>query len=343
MMNNPYSLVFGKEPSEYISRISQKEKIVSDIENENQKLYMITGVRGSGKTVFMSEIKNTFLNKSGWEVVELSTERNMLDSLVMKLSAKDKISDMFKKAKINLSFLGVGIEIGEQPSKVDSEIMLNKMLTVLKKNKRKLLVCVDEAVDNSYVREFASIFQILIRDDLPISLVMTGLFENIDDLQNEKNLTFLHRAPKLHLRPLSIGTMAANYRNNLKVDKELSLQMAQLTRGYSYAFQVLGYAMWENKGDYDKSIIMLKQYLEEYVYDKIWSELSEKDKKILFGISKTASKKISDIRKKIGLESNEFAPYKKRLIRKGVVTDEEGFAKLSLPLFDDYIIENYYE
>ena len=341
-MRNPYSLVFGIEPEQYISRISQMEQIVESLKNDSQRLYMITGVRGSGKTVFMSEIKNTFAANKNWVVIELSTERNMLESLVSKLAAQDKISGLFKSAKINLSFLGFGVEIQGVDPEVDIEVALQKMLLTLKKDKKKLLVVVDEIIDNEYVREFTSIFQILIREGSPISLIMTGLFENIDNLQNEKNLTFLHRAPKLHLGPLSIGTMASNYKKNLSIDTDFSIKMAQLTKGYSYAFQVLGYSMWEHKNDYEASVIMLKQYLEEYVYDKIWSELSEKDKKVLYGIASTPSRKVSEVRECLDMKSNEFAPYKKRLIRKGVVANDDGYAKLVLPLFDEFVLENYY-
>ncbi len=341
-MENPYSLVFGIEPSQYISRLEQTEEIVNGIKEDPRKLYMITGVRGSGKTVFMSEIKSCFEKEKDFVVVELSTERNMLESLAAKLAGRDKLSDLFKSAKINLSFLGFGVEIKGVDPEMNIEVALEKMLDVLIKHKKNLLIVVDEAVDNANVREFASIFQMLIRDKYPIGLLMTGLYENIDDLQNEKNLTFLHRAPKIHLRPLSIGTIAANYRKNLNVDVDTSIRMAQITKGFSYAFQVLGYVMWENKCDLEDGIIQLKQYLEEYVYDKIWSEISGKDKEILYAIAKTPSGKIQEIREKLDLDSNGFTPYKKRLIRKGIITDERGYAGFTLPLMQEFVIENYF-
>ena len=65
------------------------------------------------------------------------------------------------------------------------------MLTELKKKGKKLLIAVDETIVNDHVREFASIYQILMREDYPIFLIMTGLFENIYDLQNQEGLTFL--------------------------------------------------------------------------------------------------------------------------------------------------------
>ena len=341
-MENPYSLVFGIEPSQYISRLELTDEIINGLKEDPRKVYMITGVRGSGKTVFMTEIKSRFEKEKDFVVVELSTERNMLEALVAKLAGKDKLSDLFKSAKINLSFLGFGVELKGVDPEVDIEVALEKMMQTLKKNKKKLLVFVDEVVDNAYVKEFSSVFQMLIRDEYPIGLLMTGLYENIDDLQNEKNLTFLHRAPKMYLGPLSIGTMAANYRKNLNVDADTSIKMAQITRGFSYAFQVLGYVMWKNGGDLEDAIITLKQYLEEYVYDKIWSEISLRDKEILYTIAKTPSGKIKDIREALQLDSNSFTPYKKRLIRKGVISDERGYAKFALPLMQEYIMENFY-
>lgn len=342
-MNNPYSLVFGIEPTECISRLSQKEEVISSLTDESQRVFMITGVRGSGKTVFITEIKNTFEGMKDWIVIELSSERDMLNSLAGKLSSRDKLSDLFKRAKINLSFFGFGVEIKGSSPIVDIEVALQKMLEAIKKDGKKLLVTVDEAVDNKEMREFSSVFQILLRDKLPINLVMTGLYENIDDLQNEKNLTFLHRAPKIHLNPLSIGTMADSYRRNLKADEDYSIKLAQLTRGYPYAFQVLGYIAWDKDLDFDAIKVKLKQYLEEYVYDKIWSEMSAKDKKVVYAIANTSSGKILEVRNQLGLEPNEFTPYKRRLIRKGIINDEIGYAKFTLPLFDEFARENYYE
>ena len=39
------------------------------------------------------------------------------------------------------------------------------------------------------------------------------------------------------------------------------------------------------------------QYLEEYVYEKVWSELSKSDKELLIAMAKTADDKVEAIRK----------------------------------------------
>lgn len=48
---------------------------------------------------------------------------------------------------------------------------------------------------------------------------MTGLFENIYDLQNDKALTFLYRAPKIMLEPLSFTAVRKHYMDIFELDQ----------------------------------------------------------------------------------------------------------------------------
>ena len=192
------------------------------------------------------------------------------------------------------------------------------------------------------IKAFTFAVQQMLRKNSPVFLLMTGLYQNISDLQNEKNLTFLYRAPKIILSPLNIGAMADNYRQNIKLTADAAREMAKLTKGYPFAFQVLGYLTWNNGGDYNGILGEYEQYLSEFVYDKIWSELSQKDRMVAKGIADVQSGKIKEIRNAIGMETNEFNPYRKRLIRKGIVSGEtRGYVYFTLPLFEEYVIENY--
>ena len=79
------------------------------------------------------------------------------------------------------------------------------------------------------------------------------------------------------------------------------------------------------------------------MYDKIWSELSRKDKQLLYGIASVDTGKVSDIRAFLDISTNEYNPYSNRLKRKEIINGEErGYVELTLPLFDKFIIENYY-
>ena len=196
--------------------------------------------------------------------------------------------------------------------------------------------------NTEYMKIFAGSFQIFVRLGLPVFLLGTGLYENIDELQNEKNLTFLYRAPKIQLKPLNTVAIANKYKSIFKLNEEQASEMANLTKGYPFAFQVLGYLTWNSNGDYKNVLDDYKQYLSDLVYDKVWSELSEKDRLVAKGISDSSSRKISDIREHLHMTSNEFNPYRQRLIKKGVIDgSHRGFVRFTLPLFEEYIHDNF--
>ena len=343
---NPYTLIFGKEPKQLISRSSGINDIIYQFDEEepSQQIYMITGVRGCGKTVFMTSLAQQMRQRKDWIVLELNPEQDLLEGLAAKLSGENMLAKLFKAAKINLSVLGFGVEIEGVAPVRDVESAVGKMLEAIKKQKKRVLVTIDEATNSKSMRLFASAFQIYIRQELPIFLVMTGLYENINALQNEKQLTFLYRAPKMELKPLNIKTIADNYKNNFGLDDAKALRMAKLTRGYSFAFQVLGYYTWENNGIMEDAKDQFRQYLEDYAYEKIWFGLSKGDQRICYAIAKSGTGKVADVRNIIGITTNEFNPYRKRLIKCGIINGEtHGYVNFILPLFEEYVLDNYDE
>ena len=49
------------------------------------------------------------------------------------------------------------------------------MLKILEKNNQKVLVMIDEAQEVTGMVELASVYQVMISEGLPISIIMTGL------------------------------------------------------------------------------------------------------------------------------------------------------------------------
>ena len=344
MEKNPYSLVFGKEPMQYISRSSQMMEIQEAFSEKNpsQQVYMITGIRGSGKTVFMSEVAKSLSEDDRWIIVELSSSGDLLEDLAAALASENQYAKIFQNASINLSFFGIGLEVKGSVPITNLQVALTKMFASLKEHEKKVLICVDEVVVSDAMKKFASIFQILVRQDLPVYLIMTGLFENINNLQNEDNLTFLYRAPKIALRPLNLTSIAERYSDVFKINKDEALAMAKITLGYSFAFQVLGYFTWKYDGDYKKALSDYRQYLEEYVYEKIWSEMSAGDRKLAYGVAMSQTGKAKEIREILNLEDNEYSPYRNRLVKRGILDgNQHGYVKFTLPLFDSFVKMNY--
>ena len=204
-MQNPFSLSFGKEPLSLIDRDYQNREILDSFTAENPayQVCMITGVRGAGKTVALTTIANDLRSRREWIVVDLNPEMDLLHQLAAELSNRRELFELFRDAKINLSFLGFGIEIDGEPPITDIVVALRRMLERICHSGKRVLITVDEASATPRFRAFASQFQIFIRENLNVFLLMTGLYENIAQLQNSKNLTFLYRAPKVDLKPLN--------------------------------------------------------------------------------------------------------------------------------------------
>lgn len=343
-MSNPYTLTFGKEPAQYISRPGDREQILEDFLSEQppQQVYVIMGVRGSGKTVFMTELAKEIREYRDWIVIDLNPNQpDLLNQAAAYLSSVNEFAAVFQRAKLNLSLFGFGLEVDGAVPIADIQVALQKMIRQLAKRGKRILFTIDEVAGSPQMKIFAFAFQQMLREDLPVYMLMTGLYQNVSDLENQDSLTFLYRAPKMVLSPLNFGAMAANYQENIGIPNDQALEMAKLTRGYSYAFQVLGYLLWQAHGNYAGLVSAFRQYLEERSYEKIWSELSEKDRKIASAVAHTESGSREEIRQYLGIGDNELNPYRKRLIRKGILDgSKRGFLTFVLPFFREFVLDN---
>ena len=345
MQTNPFTLSFGMEPNQYISRFSQTNEVIEAFTSENPSsyVYMITGIRGAGKTVMLSNLCNSFSEYKDWIVLNVIPDSDILKAILAKLASKKETKKWIVGAKIDLSIFGIGVGVSmERETVYDIETAFEEILKQLSKNGKKLLIAIDEMVNNEFVRIFAATFQVLIRQKLPVFLLATGLYDNIYNLQNEKSLTFLYRAPKIMLEPLSINSISRSYEQVLKISTDDADRMAKLTKGYAFAYQVLGYLFWDKniKKKLSKSIDDLlpeyDEYLESYVYEKIWSELSPKERDIISILSEDEDKKVADIREQLDMTSSQMSVYRDRLKKRGIINATNyGYISIKLPRFGE--------
>lgn len=86
-----------------------------------------------------------------------------------------------------------------------------------------------------------------LRAGYPVYVVCTGLYENMLEVSNVKNLTFFRRATTIKTEPLNTVRMAETYRRLLKIDLDEAKRMALLAKGYAYAFQELEVLYFKKK------------------------------------------------------------------------------------------------
>ena len=311
-MENPFTLTFGQKPTEFISRTNQIGKIIHtfDMENPSNKVYMVAGVRGSGKTVSLAEIADHYSSNDQWIVLRLSADTDLIAGAVSELTRVSQFHNLDLGLNLNLGI--AELSVNKTNDSLEKEAMLRNILEKLKNKGKKVLFIIDEIINNS-------------------------LFDNISNLQNEKSLTFLYRAPKIFLEPLSIPAITTSYRSVFDISPSEAVEMAKLTKGYPFAFQILGYLKWETNDDLEKLLPKFDEELIIYAYEKIWSELSELDRKIVYVIS-TGVYKTWEIREKLSISPQLLNTYRKRLMERGVVNGSvRGKLTLALPRFEEYI------
>lgn len=82
--------------------------------------------------------------------------------------------------------------------------LLMTMLRKVADHHMRVMLVIDEVKSTQSMRTFASLYQLLIRKNLPVALIMTGLPENVSELQNNSVLTFLLRS---ELQPFNPAIM----------------------------------------------------------------------------------------------------------------------------------------
>ncbi|WP_373841720.1 AAA family ATPase [Limosilactobacillus sp.] len=360
-MQNPFNPSFGIQPTVLLNRSEILQKLVASIKDLNTpyRTTLIYGTRGVGKTVFMNEVGKQISQDDNWLVLHLIIGNNMIGRLVDLLYQKaatplQKLLDQISGVQFSIG----GISFDHSSSRVQSttnyQILLEKMLKILKEHQQNVLVMIDEAQDVPGMVELASVYQVLISEGLPISIIMTGLPKNVQELQNNHVLTFLLRSGRVNLSPLNFFDIRAQYQYELtkrdpNIKPEVVRRVAQLVDGYAYAFQLMGYLLWQSPGKritnqtVDQILPQYQAQLSRNAYSKMMEELSPVDQQFVIAAARADQYPVSVayLGKKLKRNPGYIGVYRRRLIDSQIIAPAGyGHLKFALPLFKKFVIED---
>lgn len=341
-MDNPFTISFGYENKNFIKREEEFNKIINEFSSTNitSSSYLILGLRGSGKTVFMSYIASYFNNEKDWIVINLGGKKNILENLTAELYEKSKSKIHFLDGEFSFSYQGFSISIKGKKPISNILVLLKEILSILKIKDKKVLITIDEVDNSEEMKDFISNYQMLIREQFSVYLLMTGLYENISKLQDDKSLTFLYRTPRITLSSLSIIQIKQKYETFLSLNEAEAIKLARFSKGYAYAYQVLGHTMFNlNKKEVDKEVLNeFDNILFEFVYEKIYSELSNKEQQILKSFNSNEAIKLKTLIDNSSLDEKTIGVYRIRLIKKGIINSPSyGMVEFTLPRFKEFL------
>lgn len=335
-MKNPFNITFGELPASLVSREKEVNLIKNTFDNEkpDSKVFIISGPRGSGKTVLLTYLTQEF-KKEGYLCVDLNPFEDLNEQLASKIYDQGKLKKLFLHPEFSFSFKGLTFSLKGDVELNNISTLLDKMLSYLKKKNIRILLTLDDVSTTEYVKSFIFSYQQMVRNNFDVFLLMTGLYENVSELEKNKSLTVFIRAPKINLEPLNLFEITYLYKNLLSLDENEAIKYTKLTKGYAYGYQLIGSLLFNNGTDanildeYDAKLIQNSYLL-------TWEKLTKKEKDFLIALSETNNQK--GLKEKLNMSNGNLQTYKKRLIDKGLITSKErGKIDFVLPRFKNFI------
>lgn len=270
MAPNPFKPTAGKMPPILIGRESAIEEFTEGLDNgagAPGRIMLITGQRGYGKTVLLTEFRRIAAARQ-WETIAETASPGIVSRLVEALSPSGM---HINQASIAPS-IGIGglatASLGQLSLSPDTAPLTLRNAIAQRLESRKIgkgkgiLITIDEtqAASQDDLIAIATAVQHVItaidETDTPdsekkgVAIVFAGLPSIVNDLVNDKVTTFLRRALRCELDNVPIIDVKNAFLNTISksgktLGNEDALAAAKETDGYPYMVQLVGYYMWQ--------------------------------------------------------------------------------------------------
>lgn len=353
--HNPFRPTAGAEPPRIIGRddiaLEFSESLKAGV-GAPARLMRITGPRGSGKTVLLSELRDR-AKAAGWESVAVSSGPHLLED----------IQDQIQGNSFN-GAASVGVKLGAVSAKADfkrENLSLRRQLKNAAFSSKGLFIAIDEVQDApaEAMLSIASTVQLLIGEKVDIALAFAGLPAGVMDLINGKALTFLRRALPEELAPINQVEIALSIKDSfaatdLTIDDDLLAKVAKATKGYAYLIQLIGYSVWQranlhrtksevvSPADVEEGIALADARFHDVVHEPAISGLTMNEVKYLLAMCEDKGRsKSSEIAKRLGKKTNEISSIRARLLQREVIlAPQRGYVEFAVPDLDEFLRDN---
>ncbi len=355
---NPFKPTAGAEPPVLIGR----DRVIEDFSDgldegvgSPARLMRITGPRGSGKTVLLTELGD-MARKRGWTVLYETAGEGLCENIVRALSAPGLKRELSAELNAVVAKAHVGVERDARETTLREA--LGDAAAKLTGKDKGLLVTIDEVqdADEEDIRVIASAVQHLIRERKNIAFVFAGITTGVLDLINGKSLTFLRRAKAEELGAIPIDEVACALRttvekSGLAIDEDALTLAAHETAGYAYLIQLVGYHIWRTgKAHAEQSpVISLEDAkrgvsaaladFETSVLETALSDLPRHAMEYLLAMSEDdGPSSTAAIADRLGLKGTSLTSYRRMLIKRQVIEPTaRGYVDFSIPHMRDYL------
>ena len=359
---NPFKPTAGGDPPLLIGR----ERVVRDFDKglDNGvgapgRIMLITGARGTGKTVMLTVLGDK-ARAHKWDVIEETASDGLCERLVSELCSKDSLIDKLTFAP-SITIAGASVSLGEaelSPKRMPETLRkaMSARLDALEKRDAGLMISIDEtqAASRADLIAIATAIQHQIREKRNVSIVFAGLPQMISDLFDDEVITFLRRARTNVLANVPIDEVKESFAqtfedSGMSLDTSLVEKAAVATAGYPYMIQLVGYYIWDaadarestviSKEDVDEGIREARVDLDNAVCVPELHGLSKNDKAYLEAMAVSDGPSgTSEVAKRMGRSAKYAATYRKRLLDAYVIRQtDRGEVDFAVPFLREYL------
>lgn len=372
-MPNPFKPTAGKMPPILIGRQSIIDDFKEGLENgagAPGRLMLITGQRGYGKTVMLTELGRV-AKAAGWEVISETASEGMCDRLAsalvrpgMKLRGVNVQPSIGVSGILNASLGGASFSV-DQVALTLREVV-NQRLAKMPRGKG-IVFTIDEAQAASMADmvALATTIQHVIRDEdmrdvsdsdkHGVAFVFAALPSLMDELLHERVLTFLRRSVQHDLGLVAYPDVRSAYievvrEGGLAIDSEVAELAAEASDGYPYMIQLVGYYMWRaaevrgSKEIEEADVIQGKKdalvLFDDAVCAPLFDGLTAAQKLFVKAVAKEAPQpaKVSEIANRAHRSASWVSKYRASLIKERVVESAGyGLVRLSASHLAEYV------
>lgn len=351
---------FGSRPARIVGRDAEmelfSEGLLSPIGSRDRCIFLL-GQRGLGKTALLLEFED-IAKKRGFVVARVSHNEGMLDEIIELIQIKGSRYVQSKKSPVKgFSAGALGFSFGltfteETQRSYGFRVKLEMLCEKLEEHGMGVLILVDEATTSEKMRQLATTYQNLVGDGRNVAICMAGLPHAVSSILNDSVLTFLNRARKIKLGPISTQEIHAYYdvafkELGLECTDEVLEDAARVASGFPYLMQLIGYyaeLYGKPSGTVDsvtleKAVKGAQADLADNVFAPILAPLSDKDMQLLIAMAQDeGTSKVSDLIKRMGVTDSSFQPYRARMIEAGIVeAPRRGELVFAVPFLGKYL------
>ncbi|MEX3504161.1 ATP-binding protein [Corynebacterium sp. LK2510] len=372
--SNPFRATLGSTPPYLAGRTAEIEDFAAALDDgpgTHERISLITGLRGVGKTVLLNAFEDEARSRAWWVISETATvgfSQRIIDSL-FRLT-----SDALRTHKRKLTGLSVpaigGVQFTEEVQHQPSVTLRSALTDFLSwqeevdnhlgQDPTGILITLDELHYHrrEEVIEFGTTVQHLVRENRNIAVAMAGIPQSVRPLlasaEGENPVTFLRRANRIDLGLIGDGdvrTALSKPAESAGVSwepKALDSAVAACS-GYPFMIQLIGQQCFKRRvgttitvESVEGGSAVATRKLGQLVHEPALADLSDVDRTFLAAMAvDDGPSAMANIAQRLGVNPQYAGNYRRRLIDAEIIASAGyGLVDFELPYMREYLREH---